>query len=106
MNLPRARFRDLIALAVGRRLRIRVSGRSMEPALLEGTTVLVKRGGVDVGDVVLAQHDDVQILKRLDHLTEDGRLFLVGDGHASTDSRDFGPIEPSRVIGRVVCTFP
>ena len=74
--------------------------------MLDGTTVLVKPGGGDVGDVVLVQHDDVQILKRVDHHTPDGRLFLVGDGHASTDSRDFGPIDPSRVIGRVVCTFP
>lgn len=104
--MRRVGLRDLVALAIGRRLRIRVSGRSMEPTLTDGTTVLVKPGSAQVGDVVLVKSEGAPILKRVDHVKPDGRLFLVGDGHASTDSRDFGPIAPERVIGRVVCTFP
>ena len=38
--------------------------------------------------------------------TDDGRLFLQGDGTATTDSRDFGAIAPDRVIGVVRCTSP
>ena len=102
--------RDLLAWALGRRMRVRVAGPSMEPSLPDGSTVLVKPGaGADVGDVVLVRHptdSTLRILKRVDHLTADGRIFLVGDAGASTDSRDFGPVPPERILGKVTCTLP
>jgi nickel-type superoxide dismutase maturation protease len=82
----------------------------MEPSLPDGSTVLVKLGaGADVGDVVLIRHptdDGLRILKRVDHLTTDGHLFLKGDAGTSTDSWDFGPVPPDRLLGTVTCTLP
>ncbi len=82
----------------------------MEPALTDGDTVLVDpRGGVVPGDIVLAQHpleSDTRMLKRVDHITPEGRVFLKGDGTASTDSRDFGALPSEQILGVVRCTFP
>lgn len=82
----------------------------MEPSLPDGSTVLVKLGAdADVGDVVLIRHptdDELRILKRVDHLTTDGHLFLKGDAGTSTDSRDFGAVPPERLLGTVTCTLP
>ena len=111
MSLVRAASpRDVAAWLLGRRVRVRVAGPSMEPALPDGSTVLVKPGGApQPQDIVLVEHPmqaDLRILKRVDHITDDGRIFLRGDGTVSTDSRDFGAVPPERVLGRVVCTLP
>lgn len=58
------------------------------------------------GDIVLAHHPfkrDVVMLKRVDHITSEGRVFLVGDNRLeSSDSRSFGALPPARLIGRVL----
>ncbi len=81
----------------------------MEPALKDGDTVLVDpRAEPAPGDIVLARHPlepDTRVLKRVDHITPDGRLFLKGDGTVSTDSRDFGALAPDQVLGVVRCTL-
>lgn len=108
-ELRPARRRELLLWALGRLQRMRVSGPSMAPALPPGTTVLVDpRGTAGAGDVVVARHpeDELLVLKRVDHLTPDGRLFLRGDGPVSTDSRDYGPLSPDAILGVVRCTFP
>jgi signal peptidase I len=95
--------------ALGRLDRFRVSGPSMEPALTDGDTVLVDpRGAPAVGDIVIARHpsQDTTVAKRVDHITDAGAVFLKGDGTVSTDSRDYGPLPPDRVLGVVRCTFP
>ena len=108
MDLPAARPRDLLGLLLGRRQRFRVSGPSMAPTISDGTTVLVRSQRPEPGDIVLVRRPeaDVLIVKRVDHLTADGRVFLRGDGSVSTDSRDFGALPPDAVLGVVVCTFP
>jgi hypothetical protein len=57
------------------------------------------------GDVVLAAHPfhkDVRMIKRVDHITLDGRVFVVGDNPGeSTDSRSWGALRPSQIIGKV-----
>ena len=89
--------------------RFRVAGPSMEPALSDGDTVLVDPRGEPVeGDIVVARHpwEDASVLKRVDHITADGDLFLKGDGTVSTDSRDYGALAADAVVGVVRCTFP
>ena len=82
----------------------------MEPALADGDTVLVDpRGHAAPGDIVLALHPfepDTRVLKRVDRITPDGRVFLKGDGTASTDSRDYGALGADKILGVVRCTFP
>jgi len=84
----------------------------MLPDYADGDEVLVdprayRRSAPGVGDVVLAQHPlvaDTLIVKRVERVDPDGRLFLVGtnpDRFASTDSRSYGTVAPSRVLGRV-----
>lgn len=80
----------------------------MAPSIADGTTVLVRSQRAQAGDVVLVRRPeaDVLIVKRVDHITSDGRMFLRGDGVVSTDSRDFGAVPPDAIVGVVVCTFP
>jgi nickel-type superoxide dismutase maturation protease len=82
----------------------------MLPTYREGDVVLVDPGAFresppKPGDVVLVAHPfrrSVKMIKRVDHVTADGRVFVVGDNREeSTDSRSFGPLRPVQVIGRV-----
>jgi nickel-type superoxide dismutase maturation protease len=85
----------------------------MEPTLHHGDWVLVAPRAYDgacpkPGDVVVAHHphqDGVVLLKRVARAGEAG-VFLVGDSpDGSTDSRDFGVVAPSAVLGRVECVI-
>lgn len=89
----------------------KVRGHSMRPDYESGDVVLLDSSLhrdplPSAGDVVVARHPyrrDTHILKRVEHATEEGRLFLVGDERdESTDSRSFGPVHPSTVVGVVV----
>jgi nickel-type superoxide dismutase maturation protease len=102
---------ELALWALGRRIRYRVRGASMEPALADGGFVLVNprayRGRAPRrGDIVLARHPfrtDVRLFKRVQDLPREGRIALAGDrADASTDSRDFGTVALVDVMGRVV----
>ncbi len=81
----------------------------MGPALKPGDWLLVdplayRERAPSVGDVVVAvdPRDPGRLLvKRVHRLTDDGHLELRGDApDASTDSRTFGPLPASAVLGR------
>ena len=83
----------------------------MEPSLMAGGFVLVNprayaRRRPRRGDVVLARHPfrtDVRLIKRVADFSREGRVALTGDrAEASTDSRDFGSVAVSDLMGRVV----
>ena len=82
----------------------------MRPTLEPGDFVLVNERALNdktpaVGDLVLARHPfrDLLIVKRVSQV-DDGRLSLRGDNDTeSMDSRGFGSISISQVIGRVTC---
>ena len=100
---------ELVAWALGRRIRVRVQGSSMQPLLMGADHVLVhpcKRA--EAGDVVLCRHPfqaDVRILKRVQDICEDG-LFLVGDNPTeSSDSSSFGRVPWTHLLGRVQSKF-
>jgi nickel-type superoxide dismutase maturation protease len=91
---------------LGRRVRYRVTGRSMEPTLADGDQVLVDlASGPAVGDLVVAAHPDGSgrsVVKRVQELLGGGAVVLASDNPAEgTDSRRWGPVRPSSVQGRV-----
>lgn len=103
--------RELVLWAVGRRRRFRVVENSMLPTFREGDEVLVAVGEkrpFSPGDIVIAQHPlkEIKLIKRVDRVLADGRLFLLGDNPAeSSDSRAFGPVVQQMIIGRVTGKF-
>ena len=85
----------------------------MEPTLLSGTDVLVQKlKGVAgkpklrKGDIIWLTHplhSDRQIIKRVSRVSQEDGLYILGDNpKESTDSRTFGAVPRSKVLGRVV----
>ena len=82
-----------------------VDGESMLPTLEPGDRLLVLRLAPRVGDVVAIDHAGLVKVKRVTAI--DGSLVTVlGDNpSASTDSRTFGPVHRSTIIGRAVYRY-
>ncbi len=107
-ELRGANWKDRLRFSLDRRLAFLIEGESMWPTLNDGDVVLVKRTqSARQDDIVLANHpyrSSVKIVKRVAEILPDGALILRGDNPLeSTDSRAFGSISKSDVIGRVVC---
>jgi nickel-type superoxide dismutase maturation protease len=85
--------------------RVRVVGPSMEPALRNGDWWLVRRTTrLRVGDAALMVHPrrpDALIVKRLARRDDDGWWVLGDNPDASEDSRRFGTVPESLVVGRL-----
>ena len=81
----------------------------MEPTFCSGDIVLVNRlayvfRSPTVGEIVAVKdpRDKKVLIKRIAKVTQ-GKYFVVGDNKEhSTDSREFGMIERSDIIGKVV----
>jgi nickel-type superoxide dismutase maturation protease len=81
----------------------------MQSLLPHGALVAVSRVDattpLHVGDVVVARRPDrrdVEMVKRIQAIDQNGALFLTGDNPAmSTDSRTFGPVPRDLVLARV-----
>jgi nickel-type superoxide dismutase maturation protease len=99
------------AYCVGKRYRrFEISGRSMLPGLHPGDWVLVDewayRSTPPVrGHVVVVTHPrelSRHLVKRVAYVDGSDELRVEGDNLAeSTDSREFGPVSASLVVGRV-----
>lgn len=78
----------------------------MAPALNSGDRVLVFcRGVVKEGDTVVFYKNGMIMVKRI-IVRESGRWVVAGNNfNASTDSADFGAIEPHRIIGKVIARY-
>lgn len=81
----------------------KVFGNSMYPTLKQGQEVLTFNWGKPkVGDMVVIKKDGREIIKRI-HLSSGRGTFVQGDNEKeSTDSRHFGPINKSQIIGKVI----
>jgi len=86
--------------------RVVVEGWSMEPTLTPGDRLLVLRSrSVHAGDVVAVRDPREPgrvLVKRVSAVLEDGVVLRGDNPEASTDSRSFGPVPSSSVLGRVV----
>lgn len=57
------------------------------------------------GNVVIFLHEAKEKIKRIERIEKDGSLFVVGEHpEVSTDSRQFGAIDPNEVLAKVI--FP
>ena len=107
-GLPHPSGRQLFGWIARRLERYRVVGPSMEPTLRDGEFVLVSaRAHIAPGTIVVADHptQDTVIMKRVAAIEAD-TVRLVSDNLRGTDSRHFGSIERSAIIGTVVAKFP
>ncbi len=110
----------LAALAVPPVRRVEVTGGSMAPALLPGDRLVVvgrpawsRLTGRDrwpiPGEVVAVRDPRVPdriLVKRVGSVDRPGgTVTVVGDAAASTDSRTFGPVPRSSVLGRAVYRY-
>ena len=78
----------------------------MLPILKPGQDVLVFNWwmlvGIKVGDIVAIKVNGKEMIKRIQK-PDDRRIFVIGDNEReSTDSRKFGPINKSQIIGKVI----
>ena len=88
-------------------------GPSMRPYLKTGDILILKKinpekhkfkcGGIYTFSVKYGKINDKNIIKRLDHITKDGKLYFIGDNKKnSTDSRKFGAVPPRCVKYKLV----
>lgn len=83
----------------------RVTGHSMMPVLPPKTLVIGWRffGRLRPSQVVIIQHNGLEKVKRIEKVLGDGSLFVVGDyAESSTDSRQFGAVDPRQVVAKVI----
>ena len=80
----------------------RVDGDSMEPNFHDGQWLVINKiTKPRIGDVVVFKYGDMDLLKRVIHPEGDG-WWVEGDNkEQSTDSRSFGPVPKSAVIGKL-----
>ena len=88
---------------------VRVVGPSMEPAVRNGQWWVVRRSAkLRNGDVVLLQHPErsaLSVIKRLGHREGNGWWVLGDNSRVSDDSRQFGVVPDSLIIGRLVFRY-
>ena len=106
-EIPIAGFLQKLRLYFGRLHGIIIEGDSMTPTLKTGDRVLIdKSSPISIGDVVVANHpfkSSVKLIKRVSSIAPDGNISLIGDNpNESSDSRGFGSINRTDIIGRVV----
>ncbi len=119
--LPELSWAEFLLWVMGRRSRHRIEGHSMLPFLQPGDEVLYqpqayRKSQPDLGAVVIVQHPHrpaLVMIKRVAAMDSDAsgglqshRYWLLGDNWAeSSDSRSFGWVEQSQLLGTVVCRF-
>ncbi len=84
----------------GRKGRVRVHGRSMEPLLRPGEVVVLAHGreGLGIGQIVAYRVGGQVIVHRLVRRHGGGELVLAGDSRPAADP----PVRSEAVLGRVV----
>lgn len=81
----------------------KVRGRGMAPKLRPGQWIVATPliGKLRPGEVVIVERDNKELIKRIERVEND-KLFVIGDNlDASTDSRQFGWLDRSQVVGKV-----
>jgi signal peptidase I len=74
----------------------------MSPSLKEGDVVVAVPMEPMVGDVVVIKHQGLEKIKRISRLGRDKIEVLGDNAPSSTDSRQFGELPMTSIVGRVV----
>ena len=112
--LPRANFRSLILVLLGRLRHCRVEGESMVPELFSGDVVLYRPlnsnlSALRKGSIVVASHpkkSKIFLIKRVNNVYTFGIELLGDNQERSTDSRQFGLFDPQLIRGTVEFLIP
>jgi nickel-type superoxide dismutase maturation protease len=85
---------------------LRVRGDSLAPRYHDGDFVVISGLAIDSirpGEVVVFDHPEYgRLIKRVEGLEPCGHLRVRGDDIDSVDSRRFGPVPRSSLLGRVI----
>jgi signal peptidase I len=81
-----------------------VEGSSMEPALCKNDMVIAyrKKGGYEIGDVIIFDGDGRLIIHRIIEIAEDGRYVTQGDNAVTNPNPDTYIIYDEHVYGGLV----
>ena len=113
-DLLTTNYLELLLWIFRRRKRFRVTGNSMLPLLQPNEEILVDPAGYQkslpkVLDLVIVAHPQqpgLILVKRIVAIDEEYNCFLVGDNLAeSKDSRHWGAINATRLLGKVTSRF-
>ncbi len=110
--MRQSRGKEIFLWLIRLRQRYRVTGASMRPLLTAGDEVLVdpqayRSQPPRLGDIVIARHPiqtDLQIIKRINAVREDGYYLLHGDNSDPTQSSAF-LVPEWLILGRVTSRF-
>ena len=108
--LPRAGWKELCLLAIGRRKRYKVENESMLPLLPPGAEVLTQPliGFPKAGEIWVLQHPTkprLKIIKMVKEVSSGGILVVGLNQKKSEDSRSFGAVAPGLFLGKVESRF-
>jgi phage repressor protein C with HTH and peptisase S24 domain len=77
----------------------------MEPTLREGAIVIARKKQPNLNDIIIARVKGREVIKRITSLS-DQDVFIEGDNKSiSTDSREYGTIQITDILGVVIKTF-
>jgi nickel-type superoxide dismutase maturation protease len=113
-TLPKTTYKELLLLLLRRRKRLKVVGESMLPLLQPGDEILLDSDAYrkylpQIGDIIVIMHplqSNLTIVKRITAINNHDGYFVTGDNStASTDSRHWGTIKFSDILGKVTSQF-
>lgn len=84
---------------------LKIDGDSMLPKMADGDFIFISRLYINLQPrhMVVVSHPIYQrIVKRIEHINNDGQLWLCGDNRLSLSSAQMGWIEPSWITGKVL----
>lgn len=101
-------YLDFLLWPMGFRRRFKVKGDSMLPLLREGDNVFLKSTVPSKDDVIIAKRplSNILMVKRVADIVDENEFVLEGvNKYHSSDSRSFGTISRSDIVGVVTSKF-